>query len=102
MSPSVLRGRLLGDNKCSDDSGRWTVSSAGLTSTSRISPRTNFWLRVSRCSTRRADSVRRRVRRLLAILQEACRPDDLDLEGSAGMTTTDSTSTTGIRTRLRG
>ena len=37
---------------------------------------------LSRCSTRVThESVRRRVRRLLAIFQEACRPDDLDLEG---------------------
>lgn len=43
---------------------------------------------LSRCSTRVThESVRRRVRRLLAIFQEVCRVDDLDLEAIRGRMT---------------
>ena len=40
---------------------------------------------LGRCATRVShESVRRRVRRQLAILQEVCRPDEIDLEAARG------------------
>ena len=79
----VLRGRLLGDQQvlrrfgqvdrlvCRFDEHEQNIAENQLLAAA-----------LSRCSTRVThDSVRRRVRRLLAIFQEACRPDDLDLEG---------------------
>lgn len=79
----VLRGRLLGDQQvlrrfgqvdrlvCRFDEHEQNIAENPLLAAA-----------LSRCSTRVThDSVRRRVRRLLAIFQEACRPDDLDLEG---------------------
>jgi 5-methylcytosine-specific restriction enzyme subunit McrC len=77
----VLRGRLLGDQQvlrrfgqvdrlvCRFDEHEQNIAENQLLAAA-----------LSRCSTRVThDSVRRRVRRLLAIFQEACRPDDLDL-----------------------
>ena len=79
----VLRGRLLGDQQvlrrfgqvdrlvCRFDEHEQNIVENQLLAAA-----------LSRCSTRVThESVRRRVRRLLAIFQEACRPDDLDLEG---------------------
>ena len=79
----VLRGRLLGDQQvlrrfgqvdrlvCRFDEHEQNIAENQLLAAA-----------LSRCSTRVThESVRRRVRRLLAIFQEACRPDDLDLEG---------------------
>jgi 5-methylcytosine-specific restriction enzyme subunit McrC len=79
----VLRGRLLGAHQvlrrfgqvdrlvCRFDEHEQNIAENQLLAAA-----------LSRCATRVTHgSVRRRVRRLLAIFQEACRPDDLDLEG---------------------
>lgn len=79
----VLRGRLLGNQQllrrfgqvdrlvCRFDEHEQNIAENQLLAAA-----------LSRCSTRVThDSVRRRVRRLLAIFQDACRTDDLDLAG---------------------
>jgi 5-methylcytosine-specific restriction enzyme subunit McrC len=78
----VLRGRLLGDRQVLRRFGQVDRLVCRFDEHDRdISENQLLAAALSRCSTRVThESVRRRVRRLLAIFQEACRPDALVLE----------------------
>lgn len=77
----ALRGRLLGDQQVLRRFGQVDRLLCRFDEHERnIAENQILAAALGRCSTRVThDSVRRRVRRLLAVLQEACRPDDLDL-----------------------
>lgn len=79
----MLRGRLLGDQQVLRRFGQVDRIVCRFDEHEQNIPENQLLAAaLSGCSTRVThESVRRRVRRLLTIFHEACRPDDLELEG---------------------